>query len=257
MGRKPQAPAYPKSRGTDAAAQHFQARYDQQHSTRLLVDGWWSGDVLFDQRDVRDPPAKGPWPEPGPDRDADRLRQRCRIPGKHVLGLGWRPYRPALGDDYSRPVGHTRSVLLYVEHQLLGHRDRLCRSGGVARRRCRRAGTILHERTVPDRGSGDRGGVLLSHRDDTGRTGATSRNLFRPDLRSRVLDPNADRLSDRRRQLVFGTVPWSGDQGEGNGPGSGSGLTRKRRGSGSCRSRRHRVPTFRLSRSLQYLSWPP
>jgi len=34
----------------------------------------------------------------------DRLRQRRRIPGKHVLGLGRRPYCAALGDDYPRPV---------------------------------------------------------------------------------------------------------------------------------------------------------
>src|SRR6516164_1415028 len=230
MGRKPQDPTYPKSRGTDAAAQHLQARHDQQYSTRLLVDGWWSGDVLFDQRDVRDAPAKGPWPQPGYDRNADHLCQRGRVLRKHILGLGRRPYWPALGDDYSRSAGHTRSVLLYVEHQLLDHRDRLCRSGRVARRWCRRAGTILHERAVPDRGAGDRGGVLLSHRDDTGRTGATGRHLFRLDLRSRVLDPDADRLPDRRWQLVLGTVPWSGDQGEGDGPGSGSGLTRKKRG---------------------------
>src|SRR5262249_29659442 len=151
-----------------------------------------------------------------------------RVSGKHILGLGWRPYRPALGDDHSRPVGYARSVLLYVEHQLLGHRDRLCRSGRVSRRRRRRAGTILHERAVPDRGAGDRGGVLLSYRDDTRRTGATGRHLFRLELRSRVLDPDADWLPDRRRQLVPSTVSWSGDQGEGNGPGSGSGLTRKK-----------------------------
>src|SRR5262249_32867657 len=153
-------------------------------------------------------------------------RQRRRVPGKYVPGLGRRPYWAALGDDYPRPTGHTRRVLLYVEHQLLGYRDRLCRSGRVARRRCRRAGTILHERAVPDPGAGDRGGVLLSHRDDTGRTGATGRHLLRLDLRSGVLDPDADRLLDRRRQLVPGTVPWSGDQGEGNGARSGSGLDR-------------------------------
>src|SRR5215831_7521556 len=262
MGRKPQDPAYPKSRGTDAAAQHLQARYDQQHSTGLLVDGGWSGDLLFDQRDVRDPPAKGPWPQPGADRDADRLCQRCRVPGKHVLGLGRRPYWPALGDDYSRSVGHTGSVLLYVEHQLLDHRDRLCCSGRVARRRCRRAGTILHERAVPDRGAGHRGGVLLSHRDDTGRTGATGRHLFRLDLRSGVLDPDADRLPDRRRQLVLGTVPWSGDQREGNGPGSGSGLTRKSAGSeklptaaspGPAKGRGFNSVAFRLAPSAQEL----
>jgi SHS family lactate transporter-like MFS transporter len=32
-----------------------------------------------------------------------------RIPGKHVLGLGRRPYWQALGDDYPRPIGHARS----------------------------------------------------------------------------------------------------------------------------------------------------
>src|SRR5215831_511540 len=262
LGRKPQDPARRKSRGADAAAQHLQARHDQQHGTRLLVDGWWSGDVLFDQRDVRDPPAEGPRSQPCPDRDADYLRQRCRVPRKHVLGLGRRPYWPALGDDHPWPLGHTRSVLLYVEHRLLGHRDRLYRSGRVARRRCRRAGTIVYERAVSDRGAGDRGGVLLSHRDDTGRTGATGRHLFRFDLRSGVLDPDADRLRDRRRQLVLGTVPWSGDQREGNGPGSGSGLTRKSAGSeelptaaspGPAKGRGFNSVAFRLAPSAQEL----
>jgi len=115
LGRKPPPPAGRKPRSADPAAQHLQARDDRQYRAGLLVDGGRSGDLLRDQRDVRDPPAKGSGPQPGDDRDADRVREPRRVPRKHVLGLGGRPYRPPLGNDYPRLVGYTGGLLLHAQ----------------------------------------------------------------------------------------------------------------------------------------------
>src|ERR1700719_2266740 len=112
LGRKPPPPAGRKPRSADPAAQHLQARDDRQYRAGLLVDGGRSGGLLRDQRDVRDPPAKGSGPQPGDDRDADRVREPRRVPRKHVLGLGGRPYRPPLGNDHPRLVGYTGGLLL-------------------------------------------------------------------------------------------------------------------------------------------------